>query len=131
MMANADTQTLLNHLQNQAADAQVAIYLRLSKRLAKAGAEYVAVTSIAGHFCVAAFEAELPLPLVNMISVVSRAINVRGLKRIGILGTRTVMETRFYGAIDRAEIILPNQPIWTMFTTPTIAMAASGVITPA
>jgi hypothetical protein len=35
----------------------------------------------------------------------SRAIKTRGLKRIGIIGTSTVMETRFYGRIASAEIV--------------------------
>ncbi len=89
------------------ADAQTTIYLRLTKRLASAGAECVGVTSIAGHFCIEAFKEVSPLPVVDMISEVSRAVGSRGFKRIGILGTRTVMETRFYGRITSAEIIPP------------------------
>jgi aspartate racemase len=36
------------------ASAQVAIYVRLTRRLKAAGARSVAVTSRAGHFCIAA-----------------------------------------------------------------------------
>jgi len=67
----------------------------LTKRLAAAGANCVAVTSIAGHFCIEAFKTLSPLPVVDMIAEVKRAIEQCGLTRIGILGTRTVMETRF------------------------------------
>ena len=49
-----------------------------------------------------------PLPVVDLISEVSHAVKARGLKRIGILGTRTVMETRFYRSIHTAEIIPPG-----------------------
>jgi hypothetical protein len=45
-----------------------------------------------------------------MITEVSRAIETSGLKRIGIIGTRTVMETRFYGRIASAQIVPPSEP---------------------
>jgi aspartate racemase len=73
-----------------------------------AGAECVVVTSIAGHFCIDEFKVSSPLPVVDLISEVNRAIEQRGLKRIGILGTRTAMETRFYGGVPSAQIIPPN-----------------------
>jgi len=98
-IVHADTPTLLSNLASNDAAAQVAIYTRLTNRLVVAGAECVVVTSIAGHFCIDAFKAASSLPVVDMISEVGRAIEKRGLKRIGILGTRTVMETRFYGGV--------------------------------
>ena len=100
-IVHADTPTLLSNLVSNDAAAQVAIYMRLTNRLVAAGAGCVVVTSIAGHFCIDAFKAASPLPVVDMISEVGRAIERRGLKRIGILGTRTVMETRFYGGVAR------------------------------
>jgi aspartate racemase len=65
----------------------MAIYKRLTNRLVSAGAECAGVTSIAGHFCIDAFTAISPLPVVDMISEVSRALETRGLKRIGIIGS--------------------------------------------
>src|SRR6202789_3239797 len=106
-IVHADTPTLLNNLARNDAVAQVAIYTRLTNRLVSAGAECVVVTSIAGHFCIDAFKVVSPLPVVDMISEVSRVVETGGLKRIGILGTRTVMETGFYGAITSAKIIAP------------------------
>jgi aspartate racemase len=111
--------------------AQVAIYMRLTKRLVAAGAECVVVTSIAGHFCIDAFKAVSPLPVVDMISEVNRAVEQRGIKRIGILGTRTVMETRFYGGVAGAEIIPPSGQDLDDVHQAYVAMAASGVVTEA
>src|SRR5476651_1100921 len=71
-IAHTDAPTLLSNLANSDRGSQVAIYLNLTKRLAKAGADYVAVTSIAGHFCINAFEAVSPLPVVNLIDEVNR-----------------------------------------------------------
>jgi aspartate racemase len=122
--------TLSNLVSNDAA-AQVAIYTRLTNRLVAAGAGCVVVTSIAGHFCIDAFKAASPLPVVDMISEVGRAIERRGLERIGILGTRTVMETRFYGGVDSAEIIPPSGQDLDDVHQAYVAMAASGVVTDA
>jgi hypothetical protein len=119
----------LNNLASNDAVAQTDIYTRLTNRLVSAGAECVCVTSIAGHFCIDDFKAVSPLPVVDMIAEVSRAIETRGLKRIGIIGTRTVMETRFYGRIASAEIVPPSKPDLDDVHEAYISMAASGFVT--
>ena len=126
-IVHADTPTLLGHLASHDVAAQVAIYMRLTRRLAAAGAECVVVTSIAGHFCIEAFKAVSPLPVVDMIAEVNQAIAQRGLERIGILGTRTVMETRFYGGVATATIVPPQEldDVHHAYVT----MAASGSVT--
>jgi aspartate racemase len=130
-IVHADTPTLLANLASNNAEAQIAIYLRLTERLVAAGAECVAVTSIAGHFCIDAFKALSPLPVVDMISEVNLAITQRGLNRIGILGTRTVMESHFYGQVESAEIIPPIGQALSDVHEAYIAMAASGFVTEA
>jgi len=128
-IAHADTPTLLNNLSKNDAAAQTLIYSRLTERLVSAGAECVAVTSIAGHFCIEDFKAVSQLPVVDLIAEVGRTIETRGLKRIGVLGTRTVMETRFYGRIASAEIIPPREPDLDDVHQAYISVAASGLVT--
>jgi len=128
---HADTPTLLAHLAKNDATAQIAIYKRLTDRLVAAGAGCVVVTSIAGHFCIDGFKEVSPLPVVDMIAAVSAAVKERGLKRIGILGTRTVMETRFYGGVTSAEIVPPSGDDLDAVHDAYVTMAASGVVTAA
>jgi aspartate racemase len=64
-----------------------------------------------------------------MIAEVRRAIETRGLKRIGIIGTRTVMETRFYGRIASAQVVPPSEPDLDDVHHAYISMAASGFVT--
>lgn len=128
-IVHADSPTLLSNLARNDAAAQTAIYVRLANRLVAAGAGCVAITSIAGHFCIEAFQAVSPLPIVDMISEVSRAIETRGLRRIGILGTRTVMETRFYGQISSAEIIPPGGSDLEEVHHAYVSMAVAGIVT--
>lgn len=130
-IVHADTPTLLGNLASNDAAAQVAIYTRLTKRLVGAGAKCVVVTSIAGHFCIDAFKAVSPLPVVDLVAEVRRAIEKRGLKRIGIIGTRAAMETRFYGGITSAEIVPPSGNDLDDVHNAYVTMAASGVATDA
>jgi aspartate racemase len=130
-IVHADTPTLLGNLASNDAANQVAIYMKLTKRLAAAGAECVAITSVAGHFCIDAFKASSVLPVVDMISEVNRAIEQRAFERIGILGTRTVMETRLYGGVSRVEVVPPSGQDLEDVHRAYVAMAASGVVTEA
>ena len=130
-IVHADAPTLLRNLAMNDSVAQVSIYTMLTDRLVAAGADCVAVTSIAGHFCIDAFKQVSQLPVIDMIAEVGDAIRQRGLGRIGILGTRTVMETRFYGGVASAEIIPPEGQDLDDVHDAYVAMATSGVVTDA
>lgn len=107
-IVHADAPTLLHHLERNDSESQVEIYRRLTDRLQSAGAECVVVTSIAGHFCIDTFKEHSPLPIIDMLAEVDKTISAKQLRRIGILGTRTVMESRFYNGVTAAEIIPPS-----------------------
>jgi aspartate racemase len=128
-IVHADAPTLLGNLASNHVASQVAIYMKLTNRLAVVGAGCVAVTSIAGHFCIDAFKASSPLPVVDLIFEVNKAIEKSGYKRIGILGTRTVMETQFYGAISGATVIPPGGRDLDDVHQAYVTMATSGVVT--
>ncbi|MCP4981700.1 MAG: aspartate/glutamate racemase family protein [Gammaproteobacteria bacterium] len=128
-IVHADTPTLLHNLECNDIDAQVEIYNRLTDRLVSAGAECVVVTSIAGHFCIDIFKENSPLHVIDMLTEVNEAIKARELARIGILGTRTVMETRFYSGISTAEVIPPIGSALDDVHSAYVSMAASGYVT--
>ncbi len=127
-MVHADTATLLGNLEAGAEDAQVAIYNKLADRLVSAGADCVVVTSIAGHFCIDPFKAGAPLPVIDMIGSVDDAVADRGLERIGLIGTRTVMETRFYGGITSSDVIVPEGQALADVHSAYVEMAAAGEV---
>ena len=64
---HASSATLLPNLAANNIEGQLAIYDRLTKRLAAAGADCVVVTSIAGHFCINEFKEISPLTVIDMI----------------------------------------------------------------
>lgn len=125
-MAHADTPTLLRHQAQGDARAQVDIYRRLTERLQLAGVERVAVTSIAGHFCIDAFKAVSPVPAIDLLETIRLEVRRRGLKRVGLLGTRVVMESRFYGVLEGVEVVAPGSDL-TQVHDAYVAMATAGV----
>jgi len=107
-IVHADVRELSRNLANRDARKQADIFVALVQRLAAAGAGVAAITSMGGHFCIRELELMSPLPMLNAIPEVNAEIRRRNLKTVGILGTRMVMETRLYGAISSAAIVVPE-----------------------
>ncbi len=128
-MAHADTATLLRHQAAKDVSAQVKIYAQLTARLKAAGAQIIAITSIAGHFCIEEFKAVSPLPVIDLVTAVQQELAKRQLRRVGLIGTRSVMETGFYGAMREVEVIAPPPAELTAVHEAYIAMATAGALT--
>jgi aspartate racemase len=105
---------------------QAEIFLRLTRRLQAAGADAVAVTSIAGHFCIQELEALSPLPVINAIPEIEAALVNRGLRRVGLLGTRVVMQSHLYGGVSAVEVVLPQGESLDATHNAYVAMATAG-----
>jgi aspartate racemase len=130
-IVHADVRELSRNLSNRAAQKQADTFVRLVRRLAAAGAEIAAVTSMAGHFCVGELEAMSPLPILNAIPEVDAAIRRRNLKTVGIIGTRTVMESGLYGGISSAAIVVPEGDTLEQIHKSYVEMAIAGRVTDA
>ncbi|WP_028585095.1 aspartate/glutamate racemase family protein [Desulfogranum mediterraneum] len=128
-IVHADPSTLLHNLERNDGGAQVEIYNRLTDRLASAGAKCVVVTSIAGHFCIDTFKENSPLQVIDILTEVNEAVKHRKLGRVGILGTRTVMETQFYSGISTAEVIPPIGRVLEDVHSAYVSMATAGYVT--
>jgi len=107
-IAHADVREMSRNLANGDAAKQADRFAVLLRRLAAAGAELAALTSMGGHFCIRELEAISPLPILNAIPHVAAEIKRQQFKTVGILGTRMVMETRLYGAISAATVVVPQ-----------------------
>ena len=130
-IAHADARQMTGNLAINDTKAQADIFARLVHRMAAAGADAAAVTSMGGHFCVKDLETISPLPLVNAIPVVNEALRARGLKRIGIIGTRNVMESGLYGGITSVEVVRPEGEKLGQVHDAYVAMAVPGHVTEA
>ena len=107
-IVHAQVRDLVRNVASGAAQEQAAVFSGLVNRLAAAGAEAAAVTSMGGHFCINELEAISPLPMINAIPILDAEFGRRKLKRIGLLGNQTVMRSRPYDGISSAEIVIPE-----------------------
>ena len=128
---HADAPTLLANLAADRRVEQAEIFGRLTDRLALVGASFVAITSIAGHFCWQEFQTRSALPVVDMIDAVAAHVEALGFSRIGILGTKTVMQSQFYGGIPTATVIAPSAPDLDDVHAAYVAMATVGTVSTA
>lgn len=130
-IAHTSARTLSANVAAGRIDAQVEEFLRVGRQLKAAGADRLVITSMGGHFCADAFGAVAPLPLIHGPQAVANTLRQRGARRIGVLGTRVVMETGLYGALADLEPIAPAGDLLAEVNEDYIALAIAGHATPA
>ena len=82
-------------------------------RLQGAGATFGAITSNTTHLVFDKVAPRSPLPLINIVEVCMEEARRLGLKRLGVLGTRWLMQARLYPDAARRhgiEIVVPPEP---------------------
>ncbi|MCF1707251.1 aspartate/glutamate racemase family protein [Tabrizicola sp. J26] len=100
-----DIQVLIRNNLADRREEQAREYAPLIDRLKAAGCDCAAITSLGGHFCFAETRAISSLPLVSAVEPLDEAFVAKGIRRIGLLGTRVVMRTRLYGQLTRTEAV--------------------------
>jgi aspartate racemase len=130
-VVHVPTSTYLSNVTNRRTADQIALYTMLARRLAEAGADCLAIPSAAGHFCIEEFKAVSPIDVVDMLPEVNRAVEQLGYRRVGIIGARSAMETRLFGGISAADVILPKGQDLEDVHKAYIEMAVTGVVTDA
>ena len=128
-MAHADVREMSRNLVGNNPVRQAEIFAGLVQRMKGAGAEAAVITSMGGHFCVQELMAISPLPVLNAIPAVDAALAKGKFRKIGILGTRTVMETKLYGGIPSVDVV-PTETLDLVHDN-YVAMATVGHVTEA
>jgi aspartate racemase len=129
-IAHTSALTLSRNAAAGRAAEQAAEFNRVTAQLAAAGADVVVITSMGGHFCAKEFAAISPLPMINGPEAVADYLKQKGIRRIGILGTRVVMETCLYGALSGLDPVAPAGDDLTRVNDDYVAMAIAGAATP-
>ena len=68
------------------------------------------------------------IPVIDLLEVTRLEVKRRGLRRIGLLGTRVAMQTRFYGVLDGVEVIAPLGNLQEVHDA-YVSMASAGIAT--
>ncbi len=127
VQASAD-ELVRNNLADDRA-AQTEVYKVLLHRLKDAGADCAAITSLGGHFCYRETEAVSPLPLVSGVTPLDSYFKAQGFTKVGLLGTKVVMQTGLYGQLTDTQSVNPG-PELQCVADAYIETATSGVCTP-
>jgi aspartate racemase len=126
-IVHADTREMVNNLENGENDLQASIFAKYVDQLKAGGAEAIAVTSLGGHFCIKELEAISSLPVINAIPILNTYFGEMGIKRIGLLGAKPVMESKLYGGVISVEVVGPEKGEIEDVHKNYIDMAISGV----
>ena len=130
-LCHAEVREMSRNLVGKNPGKQAEIFATLVQRMKAAGAKAAAITSMGGHFCVNELIALSPLPILNAVPEVDAALGRRKLGKIGILGTRTVMETGLYGGIRSVGIVPTEGDDLQRVHDDYVAMATVGHVTDA
>ena len=128
-IVHADVNTLVANIASGAADEQAQVYLGLALRLQGAGADAIVISSIAGHFCVPQFEKITPLPILSIIPDLDAEFKGKNLTRVGLLGNQVTMQSKLFGGIANAEILVPQGGDFDRVHDEYLQMATSGKVT--
>ncbi len=79
--------------------ALIEYLLASARRLAGAGVDFAAMTANTPHIVFDEVAARSPVPLLSIVEVCAQEAHRRGLRRLGLLGTRFTMEGPFYPAV--------------------------------
>jgi aspartate racemase len=127
-IANADAREMVSHLEAGQQGAQAAVFARYIDQLKGAGCDAVALTSMGGHFCMGALEPISSLPLISALPALEEYFSAINVTRVGVLGTRAVMESGLYGISAVEVLTVPNEVLQTAHAH-YIAMAIAGKAT--
>lgn len=81
-------------------------------RLERAGADFVILASNTVHKVADAVQRSIHLPLIHIADATAEEIGKAGIAKVGLLGTRLVMEQQFYSERFRSfgiEVVIPDR----------------------
>jgi aspartate racemase len=98
--------------QKQAIDQIFELYLQVSDKLIKSGADCIVICANAPHQFAEELERRISVPLLHIVDATAKAITAQHLSKVGLLGRKMIMEMDFYK--DR----LAKQGITTIMPAP-------------
>jgi aspartate racemase len=105
LISHADMKFVLERVGAGALDELADYFTEHVESLARAGADFVAISSVTPHICSPQLRARVSLPLVDLIDCTRSELSRRDMRRVAILGTQFVMRSDLYGRLDGFEVV--------------------------
>ena len=108
LISHADVDRVLGNVADNDLGA-LALYLAEHvRRMSDAGAEVAAIAAVTPHICAPHLAKVSPLPLVDLVEEVARAVRMRELTRVALFGTRFTVETGLFGKLAGVDVVQPR-----------------------
>ena len=107
-VVHCDMPTFLKNFANNEKEKQSDIYVELSNKLQKVGADFVVLPSIGGSFCLAEFLPKSPLPIVDVMTPLKAHLDEYSGKSLGLIGTNKAMDTKIYNVTSAVDWLTPE-----------------------
>ena len=99
-------------LQEKTWEHSFELLLKACESLQRAGADAIVLCANTAHLFAGKLKDAVPLPFIHIVTATALAIKEKGLKKIGLLGTKFTMELPFYREQMEAhglELIVPEK----------------------
>jgi aspartate racemase len=108
VMVHAETPRIFEYAAAGDRDGMARYLAALIDRLKAAGAELAVIPAVTPHYCVRELLAISPLPLLNIFEPLLKELSARSVRRVGVFGTRFVIESALFGMVGEVEVVQPR-----------------------
>jgi len=135
----SERKTILRFVMSHADMDEVQVYLRAGnmaglasyfngflEQAARAGATVGALPSVTSHACIQELKPISPVPMINLLEVVSAELKRQNVRRAALFGTRYVMGSSLFGAAPEVEWVQPTAEEFDTIDREYFAMAYAG-----
>jgi aspartate racemase len=89
------------------------VMIDAAQRLERGGADFVVICTNTMHKMADEVKAAINIPLLHIVDAAAQAVKSKGIRKVGLLGTRFTMEGDFYGGRLKAhglDVVIPDLP---------------------
>jgi len=126
VMVHAETDRIFEFAQTRDRNGMATYLLDFVERLRTAGAEFVAIPAVTPHLCIDQLAERSPLPVFDIFQPLRRELTEKGIHRVGILGTRFVMDSEMFVALEGVEFVHASQVEEDLTHRTYVELASSG-----
>lgn len=127
-IVHADINVLAQNAAGNQKHAQARVFATHMDQLAAAGCDVGMITALTGHFCFDETRTLSAIPMINGIDVINQHCVDNNIGVLGILGSPPVLNTKLFGLLTTAEIVLPQSGLDALGET-YMQVAQSGTCT--
>lgn len=81
------------------------------QKLSNAGADFAIISANTPHLAFDEVQRRSPIPLISIVEAAAKATKLKGLKKVGLMGTRFTMKARLFPNVflgEQIEVVTPN-----------------------